>query len=238
MFLPLSFFHVKMILSVFQILLVGAVGAGLALYARIGGEYANSVRWIRQGGYLEMVKTLYNSGKTVPRQAKMAMVVTIIFAPADTDSVYSGWATYIQYGDNIVDAMSQMINDTRKIPEMSSERLYFPRLTNYTIECEDPMIVLHGGRESNTQLTTEGCYYIHVYTPGEPTHQNAPTQPFSSGRWSLSSTALPEEPGVSRFKPLKIDMRRNNVSCATSDNAWKLDSVTDENNGLISMPMT
>ncbi|KAF9981500.1 hypothetical protein BGZ65_003864 [Modicella reniformis] len=84
MFLPLSFFLVKIILSIFQILMVGAVTAGLALYARFGGEYANSIRWIRQGGYLEMGGALYNSGRTVPIQAKTAMVVTLIVSIAAT----------------------------------------------------------------------------------------------------------------------------------------------------------
>ncbi|OAQ23529.1 hypothetical protein K457DRAFT_130472 [Linnemannia elongata AG-77] len=77
MFLPWTPFVLNIVLAVFQLLLIGAIDAILAIYSRFGGEHANSIRWTRQGGYPEMLKSLYNSWKTIPKSTKVAMVITI-----------------------------------------------------------------------------------------------------------------------------------------------------------------
>ncbi|KAK3827777.1 MAG: hypothetical protein J3Q66DRAFT_321073 [Benniella sp.] len=78
-FLPISIFVLNVVLAIFRIILVSAVGACFVIYARYGGEYANSVRWIRSVGYLEMFQTLRSTkNKHVPGSVKRALVLGII----------------------------------------------------------------------------------------------------------------------------------------------------------------
>ncbi|KAF9162225.1 hypothetical protein BGX20_001806, partial [Mortierella sp. AD010] len=76
----------------FQFLLISAVGSILAIYSRFGGEYANSIRWVRQGGYLEMYNTLVNSREYLSNRTKLILVVTILSSytasVADVGAVY------------------------------------------------------------------------------------------------------------------------------------------------------
>jgi hypothetical protein len=79
-FLPISIFSLNIALAVFQFVLVCAVGAAFAVYSKYGGEYANSVRWTRSAGYLEMIKTIRGSRKAskIPKSAKVALVVGLL----------------------------------------------------------------------------------------------------------------------------------------------------------------
>ncbi|KAF9205478.1 hypothetical protein BGZ49_003967 [Haplosporangium sp. Z 27] len=92
MFLAWSFLPVNVILAVFQFLLVRTVGSILAVYSRFGGPYANSIRWVRQGGYLEMYTTLVNSREIISNKTKLILLITIFssFAAsiADVGAVY------------------------------------------------------------------------------------------------------------------------------------------------------
>ncbi|KAK3804883.1 MAG: hypothetical protein J3R72DRAFT_508566 [Linnemannia gamsii] len=92
MFLPWTPFVLNIVLAIFQLLLTGAIDVLLAIYSRFGGEYANSIRWTRQGGYPEMLNSLYNSWKSVPKSTKAAMVFTIfaslVASLADKGAVY------------------------------------------------------------------------------------------------------------------------------------------------------
>ncbi|KAK5809556.1 hypothetical protein F5H01DRAFT_395263, partial [Linnemannia elongata] len=92
MFLPWTPFVLNIVLAIFQLLLTGAVDAILAIYSRFGGDYANSIRWTCQGGYPEMLNSLYNSWKSVPKSIKVAMVFTIlaslVASLADKGAVY------------------------------------------------------------------------------------------------------------------------------------------------------
>ncbi|KAG0005009.1 hypothetical protein BGZ65_012169 [Modicella reniformis] len=79
MILPfLNIFILAILLTVFRFLLVNTVSTALAVYSKYGGEYANSIRWSRDGGYIEMVKCLFNSRKTVSTSVSFAMAVTLI----------------------------------------------------------------------------------------------------------------------------------------------------------------
>ncbi|KAF9113499.1 hypothetical protein BGX27_001453 [Mortierella sp. AM989] len=78
MFLPWTLFFVNLILVTTRFLLVTAVGAILAIYSRLRGEHANSIRWVRQGGYLEMFSFLVNTRKEITIQAKTALLFAII----------------------------------------------------------------------------------------------------------------------------------------------------------------
>ncbi|KAF9105553.1 hypothetical protein BGX27_009568 [Mortierella sp. AM989] len=77
MFLPWTPFVLNIVLAIFQLLLIGAVDAILAIYSRFGGEHANSIRWTRQGGYPEMLNSLYNSWKNLPKPTRVAIVLTV-----------------------------------------------------------------------------------------------------------------------------------------------------------------
>ncbi|KAF9987139.1 hypothetical protein BGZ75_001012 [Mortierella antarctica] len=92
MFLPWTPFVLNITLAIFQLLLVGAIDAILAIYSRFGGGYANSVRWTRQGGYPEMLTSLCHSWKNLPKATKVAMIIMIVASLAaslaDKGAVY------------------------------------------------------------------------------------------------------------------------------------------------------
>ncbi|KAK3808617.1 MAG: hypothetical protein J3Q66DRAFT_355220 [Benniella sp.] len=76
-FLPITVFVLNVVLAVLKFILISAVGACFAIYAKYGGEYAKSVGWIRSAGYLEMVHTFRSTSrrKDVPGLVKWALVV-------------------------------------------------------------------------------------------------------------------------------------------------------------------
>ncbi|KAF9278403.1 hypothetical protein BGZ68_008591 [Mortierella alpina] len=74
----LPFFVIGLFLSAFKILLAGAFGGILSIYAASGSRYGNSIRLSRQGGYFEMVSVLRNSFRHVPWATTVAMIAAII----------------------------------------------------------------------------------------------------------------------------------------------------------------
>ncbi|KAF9950656.1 hypothetical protein BGZ72_007734 [Mortierella alpina] len=74
----LPFWVIGLFFSAFKILLVGALGGILSIYAASGSRYGNSIRWSRQAGYLEMAIVLRNSARHVPRLTTVAMIVAIL----------------------------------------------------------------------------------------------------------------------------------------------------------------
>ncbi|KAK5809557.1 hypothetical protein F5H01DRAFT_369432 [Linnemannia elongata] len=115
MFLTWSLFTINVILAVFQFLLIGAIGAILAIYSRFGGEYANSIRWTRQGGYLEMLNSLYNSWKSVPKSTKLAIVFTI-FASLVASLADKGASYFITLTERQANASSIIVNTSQFVP--------------------------------------------------------------------------------------------------------------------------
>ncbi|KAK3817377.1 MAG: hypothetical protein J3Q66DRAFT_339628 [Benniella sp.] len=83
-FLPISIFILNVVLAIFKFVLLCAVGAAFAIYSKYGDEYADSVRWTRSAGYLEMIKTTIGSSKSskISRSAKTALVVGLIVTVA------------------------------------------------------------------------------------------------------------------------------------------------------------
>ncbi|KAG0090454.1 hypothetical protein BGZ93_009309 [Podila epicladia] len=77
MFTSLHFVFVSLFFTLFGILLIGALGALLALYSTSKDEYASSIRWSQQGGYLEMFLILRNSFRHVPRRTTAAMIIAV-----------------------------------------------------------------------------------------------------------------------------------------------------------------
>ncbi|CAO3573783.1 unnamed protein product [Mortierella alpina] len=84
MFLPWSFFQMYLFFFVFQVLLSSALGAALALYSKASQGYAHSIRWVRQGGYLEMFKAIVYFSWKLP-----GMVFGILFAMVLLDVLIS-----------------------------------------------------------------------------------------------------------------------------------------------------
>jgi len=95
-FLPISIFVLNILLAAFNFVLLCAVGAAFAIYSKYGGEYANSVRWTRSAGYLEMIRTTIGSSKSakIPSSAKMALVVGL-FVTIVASSLDKGIAHFV-----------------------------------------------------------------------------------------------------------------------------------------------
>ncbi|KAF8977207.1 hypothetical protein BGZ46_007561 [Entomortierella lignicola] len=72
--------------------MVCTVDSILAIYSRFGGPYAHSIRWVRQGGYLEMYNTLVNSRECLSNETKLVLIITILSSIAasvvDVGAVY------------------------------------------------------------------------------------------------------------------------------------------------------
>lgn len=77
MFIAFPFVVISLFFTLFGFLLTGALDAFLTVYSASKAEYANSIRWSRQGGYLEMFRTVKQSRRHVPRKVTAAMVVMI-----------------------------------------------------------------------------------------------------------------------------------------------------------------
>ncbi|KAF9436486.1 hypothetical protein BGZ76_003813 [Entomortierella beljakovae] len=78
MFVQWALVFVNLILVTTRFLVVASVGAILAIYSRLRGEHANSIRWVRQGGFMEMLHFLINTRKEITLQAKAALLFTIL----------------------------------------------------------------------------------------------------------------------------------------------------------------
>ncbi|KAF9113502.1 hypothetical protein BGX27_001456 [Mortierella sp. AM989] len=115
MFLNWTFLPVNVILAIFQFLMVCTVSYILSIYSRFGGEYASSIRWVHQGGYLEMYNTLVNSRESVPKSTKLILVITILtsFAAgiADVGAVY-----FIHPIEQQNNRTFQVVNTTQFVP--------------------------------------------------------------------------------------------------------------------------
>ncbi|KAF9105554.1 hypothetical protein BGX27_009569 [Mortierella sp. AM989] len=275
MFLTWSLFTVNVILAVFQFLLVGAIGAILAIYSRFGGEYANSIRWTRQGGYPEMLNSLYNSWKSVPKSTKGAMVLTVfaslVASLADKGAVYfitlaerqtnasfimvntsqfvpvsagvrrlSGWSTNIPYGADIVEAMVKMINDTKNIPEVVSDRVYIPQTSEYEIGCNQMAVVaLETNITEHPQfiLRSEGCMVLifGVSVGNKPLFANATIINRSNGRWSIAMPFIPLQ-YPSEIVPIAV-LGNNSTDLGAG---FKLGGglLVSPQDGIVSLPYT
>ncbi|KAK3811202.1 MAG: hypothetical protein J3Q66DRAFT_414781, partial [Benniella sp.] len=76
-FFPISIFVLNVTLAVFRFVLVSAVGACFAIYAKYGGEYAKSIGWVRSTGYRAMVRTFLSilKHKNAPGSVMWVLVV-------------------------------------------------------------------------------------------------------------------------------------------------------------------
>ncbi|KAF9958232.1 hypothetical protein BGZ72_000695 [Mortierella alpina] len=115
MFLAWSLVTVNVLLAVFQFLLIGTIGAILAIYSRFGGDYANSIRWSRQGGYPEMLSSVYNSWIILPRSTKIAISLTIC-ASLSASLADKGAAYFIAVSDRQTNASYITVKTSQFLP--------------------------------------------------------------------------------------------------------------------------
>jgi len=95
-FLPISIFYLNILFAIFRFVLISAVGAIFAIYAKYGGEYAKSVGWIRRAGYREMIKTFMSAirHKNAPGSV-MAALVAGFFVTLVASFLDKGIASFI-----------------------------------------------------------------------------------------------------------------------------------------------
>ncbi|KAF9573568.1 hypothetical protein EC968_008323 [Mortierella alpina] len=88
MFVPWSFFQMYLFFFFFEVLLSSALGAALAVYSRSRQGYAHSIRWVRQGGYIDMFKAISSSRRKLPGTIFTVLAATvflnILISLADT----------------------------------------------------------------------------------------------------------------------------------------------------------
>ncbi|KAF9359176.1 hypothetical protein BGX26_012951 [Mortierella sp. AD094] len=98
MFLPWPVLVINTVLAVFRFLTLSAVCSALAIYSRFGDNYAASIRWSQQGGFIEMLQSIVNSFKTIPNPARIAMVLAILGSLVAT-LIDLGAASFIMLAD-------------------------------------------------------------------------------------------------------------------------------------------
>ncbi|KAF9176924.1 hypothetical protein BGZ50_009434, partial [Haplosporangium sp. Z 11] len=120
MFTSLPFWILSLFFSAFKTLLVGALGGLLSIYARFGNEYANSIRWSRQGGYLEMAITLRNSFRYVPKSSVAVMFAVVT---ASILSMFAGVSVSRMVRQSEIEVNpSYLVSKTKHImPELVSD---------------------------------------------------------------------------------------------------------------------
>ncbi|KAF9154841.1 hypothetical protein BG015_011863 [Linnemannia schmuckeri] len=78
MFLSWSFFEVYILFFFFHILLSAALRTGLAFYSKSRGGHTHSLRWVQQGGHVELGKIFWNTmGRGLPSSQFRPLVVVI-----------------------------------------------------------------------------------------------------------------------------------------------------------------
>ncbi|KAK3842348.1 MAG: hypothetical protein J3R72DRAFT_443507 [Linnemannia gamsii] len=93
MFLPWSFFILHLFFLVVEISVAASFAAVLAHISRRHGGYAQSIRWIKQAGYWELITVLFYSIKNVRRIAwrpLMALLATLIGSAAVAGIFFGG----------------------------------------------------------------------------------------------------------------------------------------------------
>ncbi|KAI1300363.1 hypothetical protein EDD11_006291 [Mortierella claussenii] len=110
-----TLFFVNLILAIIRFLVIASIGAALALYSRQRGEHANSIRWVRQGGYLEMLNFLINTRNDITKQAKAVLLLTVLATVAST-IIGRGAVRYIEPTVRSTNQSSVLVNTKQYVP--------------------------------------------------------------------------------------------------------------------------
>ncbi|KAG0294186.1 hypothetical protein BGZ96_001627 [Linnemannia gamsii] len=79
MIIAVDFWVISVSITVIKIIFSGTIGAIFAFYAvHSSDSYANSIRWSRNGGFVEMVTLFRNSRAKLPVQSRTVMVLMIL----------------------------------------------------------------------------------------------------------------------------------------------------------------
>ncbi|KAF9201733.1 hypothetical protein BGZ59_002533, partial [Podila verticillata] len=94
MFLPLSFFTLNLFFLTLEISVAAALAAVLAHISRRYGGYAQSIRWIKQAGYWEMIVALYLSVRKGARRPWWVLFATLFGSIVLTGIIIGGGRFY------------------------------------------------------------------------------------------------------------------------------------------------
>ncbi|KAF9214556.1 hypothetical protein BGZ59_003447 [Podila verticillata] len=152
---------VKLILRLF----IGAILTFYVKYSQ--DEYASSIRWSRTGGLLEMIQLFWHSYRLVPRKSSavlaLAMVagfsimfvssiLTVMVSRADIEGSSAAaraftkqlisadpsfWNVYLSAESTMEEALTAMLNDTRRNPNPRPKTRYTPRTYAYEAGCDE-----------------------------------------------------------------------------------------------------
>ncbi|KAF9306133.1 hypothetical protein BGZ74_007480 [Mortierella antarctica] len=149
------------------------IGAILVFYVKYSqDEYANSIRWSRTGGHLEMIQLFWHSRRLVPKKSSAVlafvtvaglctMFVSSILAAmvsrvdmedssatvnAFTKQLISTnpsfWNVYLSAESTMEEALAAMLNDTLRNPNPRSRTRYTPRTFEYEVGCGESTAVI------------------------------------------------------------------------------------------------
>ncbi|KAK3842349.1 MAG: hypothetical protein J3R72DRAFT_490759 [Linnemannia gamsii] len=138
MIISLHFVVFSVAITIIKIILSDAIGAMLAFYAKYSrDDYANSIRWSRIGGLLEMVTLFRNSRARVPTQSS---IVISHFASTEqlmsTDPLFF-WTAYMGSDNTMEVTLTSILNDTQRNPSPDLRTRYTPRTHHYDAVCKE-----------------------------------------------------------------------------------------------------
>ncbi|KAG0369415.1 hypothetical protein BC939DRAFT_498866 [Gamsiella multidivaricata] len=151
-------------------------------------------------------------------------------------SMSTDWSRSLAPGENVVDIMGQMINDTRIIPGAVSGRTYTPRKSEYEIECDQFRLILSGGSRNRLPFNNSGCadILIQPYDSFGASQPNTTFIKLSSDRWSLTTTRGADN--LSRLPVSGFNLTHGNWSCSSMDKRSTVAFALAD--GLIDLPKT
>lgn len=157
---------VKLILRLF----IGATLTFYVKYSH--DEYASSIRWSRTGGLVEMIQLSWCSCRLVPRKSSavlilamvaslfamfVSIILTLMVSPADMEGSSAAarsftkqlistdpsfWNVYMSAESTMEEALTAMLNDTRRNPNPHSRTRYTPRTYAYETDCDESTAVI------------------------------------------------------------------------------------------------
>ncbi|KAF9577957.1 hypothetical protein BGW38_006516 [Lunasporangiospora selenospora] len=173
MIVSLPYFVISSIISFVKLTFSLFIGAALVFYAKNSqDEYANSIRWSRTGGLLEMIQLLWSSYRLVPRRSSAAMAIVIIasifalsvstilttmvspvimegastaaraFTMQLISTDNSFWDTYLNSESTVEETLTSMLNDTRRNPNSRPGNRYTPRTFAYEAGCDESIVAI------------------------------------------------------------------------------------------------
>ncbi|KAF9362858.1 hypothetical protein BGX34_005368 [Mortierella sp. NVP85] len=259
-FLPISIFVLNVVLAIFKFILISAVGACFAIYAKYGGEYAKSVGWIRSAGYLEMVKSFQSisRSKNVPGSVKWALIVGL-FATLVASFLDKGISAFVEPATR-PEPSGKNVSEIRQFLTSSEDHKMFvgwntivPRHGNVEDTMKTALINANPSPEKNmayfptlseysvtcadfgVKLEARAIPRQFVKTERSPNHWSiimAASSPVSKG-YTLMGTLLEASFGIqSPISPGKI----SSSSCILEEDYRPRRRVVDQ--GVIAFPRT